>query len=67
MATEKTKKKFQLFHPPSRFCSFCCVVIALATWFVPAGSYDYDEEGAPDTRHLPPGGAKSTEAAIQRA
>src|SRR5512139_1942437 len=46
MATEKTKKKFTF---PSAFTILflLLIVIAAATWFVPAGSYDYDEEGAP--------------------
>jgi len=46
MATEKTKKKFTF---PSAFTILflLLVLIALATWLVPAGSYDYDEEGAP--------------------
>jgi uncharacterized ion transporter superfamily protein YfcC len=46
MATEKAKKKFTF---PSAFTILflLLVVIALATWVVPAGSYDYDEEGAP--------------------
>jgi uncharacterized ion transporter superfamily protein YfcC len=46
MATEKTKKKFTF---PSAFTILflLLILIALATWLVPAGSYDYDEEGAP--------------------
>ena len=46
MAKEKTKKKFTF---PSAFTILflLLVVIALATWIVPAGSYDYDTEGAP--------------------
>ena len=46
MAKEKTKKKFTF---PSAFTILflLLVVIALATWIIPAGSYDYDEEGAP--------------------
>jgi uncharacterized ion transporter superfamily protein YfcC len=46
MAKEKTKKKFSF---PSAFTILflLLVVIALATWIVPAGSYDYDTEGAP--------------------
>jgi uncharacterized ion transporter superfamily protein YfcC len=46
MAKEKDKKKFTF---PSAFTILfiLLVVIAAATWFVPAGSYDYDEEGAP--------------------
>ena len=42
MAKEKTKKKFSF---PSAFTILflLLVVIALATWIVPAGSYDYDE------------------------
>src|SRR5512134_970470 len=40
------KKKFTF---PSAFTILflLLIVIALATWVVPAGSYDYDEEGAP--------------------
>ena len=43
---EKTKKKFTF---PSAFTILfiLLILIALATWLVPAGSYDYDEEGAP--------------------
>ncbi len=46
MAANKTKKKFTF---PSAFTILflLLLVIALATWLVPAGSYDYDEEGAP--------------------
>ena len=46
MATEKPKKKFAF---PSAFTILflLLIVIAAATWIVPAGSYDYDEEGAP--------------------
>jgi uncharacterized ion transporter superfamily protein YfcC len=46
MATEKPKKKFAF---PSAFTILFLLlaVIAAATWIVPAGSYDYDEEGAP--------------------
>ncbi len=46
MAAKKTKKKFTF---PSAFTILflLLVVIAIATWVVPAGSYDYDEEGAP--------------------
>jgi uncharacterized ion transporter superfamily protein YfcC len=43
---ETTKKKFTF---PSAFTILflLLVVIAAATWIIPAGSYDYDEEGAP--------------------
>jgi hypothetical protein len=43
---EKTKKKFSF---PSAFTILflLLILIAAATWLVPAGSYDYDEEGAP--------------------
>lgn len=47
MATQTaTKKKFSF---PSAFTILflLLVVIALATWIVPAGSYDYDENGSP--------------------
>jgi len=46
MANEKSKKKFTF---PSAFTILflLLVVIALATWIVPAGSYDYDAEGSP--------------------
>ena len=46
MATEKTKKKFTF---PSAFTILflLLILIAAATWLVPAGSYDYDEDGAP--------------------
>jgi uncharacterized ion transporter superfamily protein YfcC len=46
MATNKTKKKFSF---PSAFTILflLLILIAAATWIVPAGSYDYDEEGAP--------------------
>lgn len=42
----KEKKKFTF---PSAFTILfiLLVLIALATWLVPAGSYDYDEEGSP--------------------
>ncbi len=46
MAAQETKKKFTF---PSAFTILflLLIVIAAATWIVPAGSYDYDEEGAP--------------------
>ncbi|NJD58114.1 MAG: YfcC family protein [Anaerolineae bacterium] len=46
MANQKTKKKFEF---PSAFAILfiLLVVIALATWLVPAGQYDYDENGSP--------------------
>ena len=46
MANDKSKKKFTF---PSAFTILflLLVVIALATWIVPAGSYDYDAEGSP--------------------
>lgn len=46
MATENPKKKFTF---PSAFTILfiLLILIAAATWIVPAGSYDYDEEGAP--------------------
>jgi uncharacterized ion transporter superfamily protein YfcC len=45
-ATQQPKKKFTF---PSAFTILfiLLVVIALATWIVPAGSYDYDPDGAP--------------------
>jgi uncharacterized ion transporter superfamily protein YfcC len=46
MATEKTKKKFT-FPTAFTILFLLLILIAAATWFVPAGSYDYDEEGAP--------------------
>ncbi|MEI2691707.1 MAG: YfcC family protein [Anaerolineae bacterium] len=46
MADAKTKRKFSF---PSAFTILfiLLVVIALATWIIPSGSYDYDAEGAP--------------------
>ena len=46
MAAENSKKKFTF---PSAFTILflLLLVIAAATWFIPAGSYDYDDEGAP--------------------
>jgi uncharacterized ion transporter superfamily protein YfcC len=43
---EKPKKKFTF---PSAFTILfiLLILIALATWIVPAGSYDYDPDGAP--------------------
>ncbi len=46
MATEKTKKKFT-FPTAFTILFLLLILIAAATWIVPAGSYDYDEEGAP--------------------
>ncbi len=45
-ASTGSKKKFDF---PSAFTILflLLVLIALATWLVPAGSYDYDENGAP--------------------
>ena len=46
MTAEKKERKFTF---PSAFTILfiLLVLIALATWVVPAGSYDYDEDGAP--------------------
>jgi uncharacterized ion transporter superfamily protein YfcC len=46
MAAEKTKKKFTF---PSAFTILflLLILIALATWLVPAGSYDYNADGEP--------------------
>lgn len=46
MATQKPKKKFTF---PSAFTILflLLILIALATWLVPSGSYDYDPDGAP--------------------
>jgi uncharacterized ion transporter superfamily protein YfcC len=46
MAPEKPKKKFTF---PSAFTILfiLLVLVALATWLVPAGLYDYDPDGAP--------------------
>jgi uncharacterized ion transporter superfamily protein YfcC len=45
-AADKPEKKFEF---PSAFTILflLLILIAAATWFVPAGSYEYDEEGAP--------------------
>jgi len=53
MATEQNKKKFT-FPTAFTILFILLVVIALATWIVPAGSYEYDEDGAPipGTYHL---------------
>lgn len=44
MTTGKTKSKFAF---PSAFSILfiLLVVIALATWLMPAGTYDYNEDG----------------------
>jgi uncharacterized ion transporter superfamily protein YfcC len=67
MAKEKTKKKFTF---PSAFTILflLLVVIAAATWIVPAGTYDYDAEGAPipGTYHtLPPNPQKLLSSALK--
>ena len=46
MAKQKTKKKFT-FPTAFTILFLLLILIALATWIVPAGSYDYDENGAP--------------------
>ncbi len=43
---EKAKKKFT-FPTAFTILFLLLILIALATWLVPAGSYDYDAEGAP--------------------
>lgn len=43
---EKPKKKFT-FPTAFTILFLLLLVIALATWIVPAGSYDYDADGAP--------------------
>ena len=55
MAKEKPKKKFTF---PSAFTILfiLLIVIALATWIVPAGSYDYDAEWCAYSGHVSPGG-----------
>jgi uncharacterized ion transporter superfamily protein YfcC len=67
MAKEKTKKKFTF---PSAFTILflLLVVIAAATWIVPAGTYDYDAEGAPipGTYHtVPPNPQKLLSSALK--
>jgi uncharacterized ion transporter superfamily protein YfcC len=49
MAAEPRKEGKKKLTFPSAFTILflLLVLIALATWLVPAGSYDYDEEGAP--------------------
>jgi uncharacterized ion transporter superfamily protein YfcC len=46
MADQKTKKAFT-FPTAFTILFLLLVVIALATWIVPAGSYDYNESGEP--------------------
>ncbi len=44
----KTKEKKPFSFPTAFTILFLLlVVIAAATWIIPAGSYDYDEDGAP--------------------
>jgi len=43
---EKPKKKFS-FPTAFTILFILLIVIALATWIIPAGSYDYDADGAP--------------------
>ena len=67
MATEQPKKKFTF---PSAFTILflLLIVIAAATFIVPAGSYDYDEEGAPipGTYHeVPPNPQKLLASALK--
>jgi uncharacterized ion transporter superfamily protein YfcC len=67
MAKEKSKKKFTF---PSAFTILflLLIVIALATWIVPAGSYDYDADGAPipGTYHtVPPNPQKLLSSALK--
>lgn len=44
---QSTEKKKFTFPSAFTILFLLLVVIAFATWVVPAGSYDYDEEGAP--------------------
>ena len=46
MTTATAKKKFT-FPTAFTILFLLLVVIALATWVIPAGSYDYDENGSP--------------------
>jgi uncharacterized ion transporter superfamily protein YfcC len=46
MANQSTKKKFT-FPTAFTILFLLLILIAAATWIVPAGSYDYDAEGAP--------------------
>jgi uncharacterized ion transporter superfamily protein YfcC len=67
MATEKPKKKFT-FPTAFTILFLLLIVIAAATWLVPAGSYDYDEEGAPipGTYHtVPPNPQKLLVSALK--
>ena len=42
----KAEKKFE-FPTAYTILFLLIILIAAATWFIPAGSYDYDEEGSP--------------------
>jgi uncharacterized ion transporter superfamily protein YfcC len=44
---QSTEKKKFTFPSAFTILFLLLIVIALATWIVPAGSYDYDEDGAP--------------------
>ena len=46
MTTAQVKKKF-VFPTAFTMLFILLVLIALATWIIPAGSYDYDADGAP--------------------
>jgi len=46
LSAEKPKKKFE-FPTAFTILFILLILIALATWLVPAGSYDYDADGAP--------------------
>jgi uncharacterized ion transporter superfamily protein YfcC len=47
MAKEEQPKKKFTFPTAFTILFLLLIVIALATWFIPAGSYDYDADGAP--------------------
>ncbi len=51
--TDQKPKKTFVFPTAFTILFLLLILIAAATWIVPAGSYDYDEEGAPipDTYH----------------
>src|SRR3989304_4486113 len=46
MVTEQNQKKIT-FPTAFTILFILLILIAFATWFVPAGSYDYDADGAP--------------------
>ena len=56
----ETEKKRRFTLPSAYTILFALIVLmAIATWIIPAGAYELDKEGAPVPGHLPRGGRRT--------